>query len=104
MAGYDTWQFELHKPGYFKRFVECSGPEDVRWLGDLAASVGVSMRRLQSFNAVVWPHYKLPDDNAQAALEIQLYFTGDPQVKAFTGRIQDKPDDALDALFSLRKK
>lgn len=75
-VGASSW-FELHKPGYMKRFIMCATPEDAIALGHLTHMAECRLVRCEQSARVTCPpmHYFLPDDNAQATLEIITYFT-----------------------------
>jgi hypothetical protein len=78
-AGWISEFFELSKPGYMKRFVVCHTADDAVTLGSLAHMAGCRIQRIAlRYNTVTRPvvHYYLPDDTAQATLEIIAYYTG----------------------------
>ena len=60
-----------------KRFVTCDGPDTAVVLGHLAHQCECAIVRLHRSHALrVQFHYQLPEDMAQATLELLCYFTG----------------------------
>lgn len=98
--------FEVSKPGFFKRFVECSDIADALWLGQVIAPLGCMLQRIDQRKLYyVSTHYDLPADTARAMLELTAYYSqanGEHTPGELDGRIGDRTRQTREAIQEIR--